>query len=119
MSTKRNESDEVWNSRFKLSFRCRCRLGCANDSQQNQTAQTLQVLSMQWQNNYQLNPLLEPKRGNSITEKVWIVYSKDYSLDFRWPLGSLSEESVRGKSAGLFPEQRLVIEPTKIIDVFI
>ena len=62
---------------------------------------------------------MESKRGNSTAEKVWIVYRKDYRLDFRRYLGSLSEESVRGKSAGSFPEQLLVIEPTKIIDVFI
>ena len=109
MSTKQNQNDEVWNWPFKWSFRCRFCLGCAHN-QQNQVAQTLQVLSTTKikQNHYQLNPSLEPKRGNSTTEKVWIVYHKDYRLDFRRPLGS-------GEECGL-------ISPTAAgnrVDVFI
>ena len=82
--------------KFSLPF-----LSWLRHNQQNQAAQTLQVLSATKikQNHYQLNPSLEPKRGNSTTEKVWIVYSKDYRLDFRRPLGSGEECGLISRTA--------------------
>ena len=119
MSTKQNQNDEVWNWPFKWSFRCRCRLGSGaitNKIKQHKPYKCYprsSKIATHW------TLYWNPKEEIAQLRRSGLFICKHYRLHFHRPLGSLSEESVRGKSAGLFPEQRLVIEPTKTIDVFI
>ena len=106
MSTKQNQNDEVWNWPFKWSFRCRFCLGCAitNKVKQHKPYKCYPLpksnkITTNWTLHWNPNEeIAQLRRSGLFTTKI---------------IGSISTGlSVRRKSAGSFPEQRLVIELT-------
>ena len=106
MSTKQNQNDEVWNWPFKWSFRCRFCLGCAitNKVKQHKPYKCYPLpksnkITTNWTLHWNPNEeIAQLRRSGLFTTKI---------------IGSISAGlSVRGNSAGSFPEQRLVIELT-------
>ena len=106
MSTKQNQNDEVWNWPFKWSFRCRFCLGCAitNKIKQHKPYKCYPLpksnkITTNWTLHWNPNEeIAQLRRSGLLTTKI---------------IGSISAGlSVRGKSAGSFPEQQLVIELT-------
>ena len=106
MSTKQNQNDEVWNWPFKWSFRCRFCLGCAiiNKVKQHKPYKCYPLpksnkITTNWTLHWNPNEeIAQLRRSGLFTTKI---------------IGSISAGlSVRGKSAGSFPEQQLVIELT-------
>ena len=106
MSTKQNQNDEVRNWPFKWSFRCRFCLGCAitNKIKQHKPYKCYPLpksnkITTNWTLHWNPNEeIAQLRRSGLFTAKI---------------IGSISAGlSVRGKSAGSFPEQRLVIELT-------
>ena len=104
MSTKQNQNDEVWNWPFKWSFRCRFCLGCAitNKMKQHKPYKCYPLpksnkITTNWTLHWNPNEeIAQLRRSGLLTAKI---------------IGSISAGlSVRGKSAGSFPEQQLVIE---------
>ena len=106
MSTKQNQNDEVWNWPFKWRFRSRFCLGCAitNKIKQHKPYKCYPLpksnkITTNWTLHWNPNEeIAQLRRSGLFTTKI---------------IGSISAGlSVRGKSAGSFPEQRLVIELT-------